>query len=192
MNSMPEEEELIFYLKTKQIDPVRLHLGCGGERMDGFVNVDLYPHDSTVEDSSRFGCVADVFADMRELGLGDNSVAEIFTTHTLEHFTRWEAVDMLKDWCRMCREGGRVVIETPRFLSCVLGVLMPIPMLRKMARSQFYGNQKDRLNYETHRYVWGGHELSATLREIGFRQVSVSWFPHTHCKFRDMRVVAVK
>ena len=140
MHSIPTEQELTSYLKMKQIDPIRLHLGCGGERLDGFVNVDLYPHDPEAEDSSRFGCVADAFADMRQLGLSDSTIDEIFTAHTLEHFTRWEGIDMLQDWFRMCREGGRVVIETPRFASCVIGLLMPFSKIRQMARSQFYGN----------------------------------------------------
>jgi len=186
------EQPLQLFLETHRVDPVKLHLGCGGERLAGFVNVDFYPHDPAIEDSSRSGCVADAFADMRHLGLVDHTVAEIFTAHTVEHFTRWEAIDMFRDWHRMCVPGGRVVIETPRFWSCVLGLLIPIPKLKNLARSQFYGNQQDRLDYETHRYVWGGAELCNILRELGFSRVSISWRPKTHCKLRDMRIIAIK
>ena len=77
------------YLEERKPPEVKLHLGCGGVRWQDFINVDLHPHDSSVEDSSRNGCVADVFADMRALGLPDNSIDEIFTSHTIDHFTRW-------------------------------------------------------------------------------------------------------
>lgn len=171
---------------------VKLHLGCGGHRLEGFINVDLYPYDETVPDSSRSGCRADAFADMRQLGLANDSVAEIFTAHTLEHFTRWDALDMLRDWWRMLRPAGVLVLETPDFARCILWLFHPKSWRRKLAQDMFYGNQWDRLDYETHRYVWSAREVKRTLCEIGFREVKVSHQTTTHYPGRDMRVVAVK
>jgi predicted SAM-dependent methyltransferase len=108
------------YLEERKPPEVKLHFGCGGVRWQDFINVDLHPHDLSVEDSSRNGCVADVFADMRALDLADNSIDEIFTSHTIDHFTRWEAIDMLKDWHRMLKRDATLVIEVADFMRCPL------------------------------------------------------------------------
>lgn len=180
------------YIAAKGSQDVKLHLGCGGTRWRDFINVDLYPTNPSMPDTSRSGCVADVFADIRQLGLPENAVDEIFTAHTIEHFTRWDGVDMLRDWYRMMKPGGRLVIETPDFVRCILWLVHPRPSRRRLARSQFYGNQWDRHDYETHRYVWSGGELRRALREIGFSRVDVSHRTETHYPGRDVRVVAYK
>jgi predicted SAM-dependent methyltransferase len=169
--SRPGNLSLAEYIKVRECRTVKLHLGCGGVRWLDFINVDLHPHDETKRDDSREGCIADTFADMRNLGLPEECVDEILTSHTIDHFTRWEAIDMLRDWYRMLKPGGIVVIEAADFNRCVLWLFHPSGRKRQLARSQFYGNQWDRIDYETHRYVWSARELRSVLREIGFRRV---------------------
>jgi len=185
-------KSLAEYLALNPSPSIKLHLGCGGIRWRDFINVDLYPADEDLTDSSRSGCVADAYADMRRLGLASDSVDEIFTSHTLEHFTKWEALDMLAGWHRMLKPAALLAIETPDFWRCVFWLFHPSKQKRYLGRTQFYGNQWDRLEYETHRYVWSAGELSRALREIGFRRVRVSHKTLTHYRGRDMRVVAVK
>lgn len=172
--------------------PLRLHLGCGDVRWRDFLNVDLYPQEPGQRDSSRGGCNADVFADMRHLGLPDASVDEIFTSHTLEHFVRWEALDMLADWLRMLKPGGKVVLETADFVRCIAWLFWPGRWKRRLALDQFWGNQWDRLDYETHRYLWSAKELKTALLEIGYARVEISHRTWTHFPGRDMHVCAWK
>ncbi|WP_152053992.1 class I SAM-dependent methyltransferase [Tautonia marina] len=186
------EISLSEYIRSNQIEPVRLHLGCGGVRWPGFINVDMNPHDESRSDSSRNGCVAEVFADMRCLNLGDASVEEIFTSHTVDHFTRWQAMDMFADWYRMIKPGGKVAMELADFNRCVLWLFHPSRRKRELARNQFYGNQWDRIDYETHRYVWSAGELKKALKEIGFSRVTISHATQTHHPGRDMRIEATK
>jgi hypothetical protein len=82
------------YIGSRPAESVKLHLACGGERWRDFVNVDMNPHDPARQDSSRNGCVAEVYADMRALNLPNDSIDEIFTAHTIDHFPRWEAIKM--------------------------------------------------------------------------------------------------
>lgn len=187
-----ENGSLTTFIDERKPTAVKLHLGCGGMRWKDFINVDMNPYDAAYPDSSRNGCVADVFADMRSLGLADNSVDEIFTSHTVDHFPRWEAIDMFRDWHRMLKPGGLVVIEAADFLRCVLWLLHPSQKKRALARSQFYGNQWDRIDFETHRYVWSSRELSETLRDIGFRDLVVNHATWTHHPGRDMHIEASK
>lgn len=172
--------------------PIKLHLGCGGMRWKDFINVDKHPAEENEHDSSRNGCVADVFADMTDLGLAPDSVDEIFTSHTIDHFTRWVAIKMFTDWHRIIKPGGRLVIEVADFWRCVRWLFHPRKKYRRLGRSQFYGNQHDEIEYQTHRYVWGAAELEKLLLEIGFAKVRISHRTKTHYPGRDMRVEATK
>ncbi|QQS55651.1 MAG: methyltransferase domain-containing protein [Candidatus Competibacteraceae bacterium] len=188
----PEHNRLKAYIDGYKLGIVKLHLGCGGIRWRDFINVDMYPAEAGTPDSSRIGCVADVFADMRKLGLANYSVDEIFTSHTIDHFPRWEAIDMFRDWYRMLKPDGLLVIEAADFVRCVLWLLHPNRSKRISAKNQFYGNQWDRIDFETHRYLWSARELVGVLRDIGFRKVSFSHATLTHHPGRDMHVEAVK
>ncbi len=173
-------------------EPIKLHLGCGGIRYHDFINVDLYPAVEGVQDQSRSGCVADVFEDIRALGLPAETVDEIYCSHVVEHFVRWDALEMLKDWHRMMKKGGKLVIEMPSFWRCVAWLFHPSKTKRGLAKDQFYGNQWDKLDFETHRYVWGAKEIRKQLKQIGFGKVKVNHRTRTHHPGRDMRIVATK
>ncbi len=180
------------YIKENRLDPVKLHLACGGDRWQDFVNVDLYPESEGSTDTSRIGCVADVFADIRELGLPDNSVDEIFCSHALEHFPRWVGAELLADWLRMLKKGGRLHLETPDFWRSVLWLFHPRRQKRKLGRDMFYGNQWDELDYETHRYLWTARELKEILVLVGFSSAEVNHASLTHQPGRDIKAIAFK
>jgi predicted SAM-dependent methyltransferase len=180
------------HIATRSIGHVKLHLGCGGVRWRDFINVDMNAHDPERKDSSRNGCVADVFADMRQLGLSDNTIDEIFTSHTIDHFTRWEAARMFGDWYRMLKPNGLLTLEAADFRRCVLWLFHPRREMRRVARTQFYGNQWDEIEYETHRYVWSSREIKNVLLDIGFASVLIHHRTLTHYPGRDMHVEARK
>lgn len=186
----PRQMPLAAYIATLQLTKVKLNLGCGGERLEGFINIDMYPELPGTIDSSRNGCKADIVADMTDLGLPDSSVDEIFTAHTLEHFPRWIGERMLRDWHRMLKPGGTLHVETPDFWRCVLWLFHPRKRNRILGRNMFYGNQTDQLEYETHRYVWSARELRDLLCRVGFGSVVVDHRTSTHHPGRDMRAVA--
>jgi predicted SAM-dependent methyltransferase len=173
-------------------DTLKLHLGCGGERWKDFINVDLFAYNETIADSSRSGCVADVVADMRHLGLPPESIDEIFTSHTLEHFPKWVAIEMLAEWYRMLKKNARLVIETPDFNRCVIWLLHWKKEKRKLAKNMFYGNQWDKIDFETHRYVWSKNELRQVLVGIGYRDIIIHNRTATHKRGRDMRIETKK
>jgi SAM-dependent methyltransferase len=188
----PETPTLANYIANQSIAAIKLHLGCGGVRWHDFINIDMNQASVNERDSSRSGCVADVFADMRHLGLPNNSVDEIFTSHTIDHFTRWVSVKMFRDWHRMLKPGGILTIEAADFARCALWLFHPIREKRRLARTQFYGNQWDEIEFETHRYVWSAKELKIALIEIGFRLVTINHRTLTHYPGRDMHVEATK
>jgi predicted SAM-dependent methyltransferase len=192
-NPLTTPPSLLDYLNQNPNKEIKLHLGCGGVRWRDFINVDLYPLDPTKKDSSRSGFVADAIADMRCLNLPEDSVDEIFTSHTVDHFTKWEAKKMFSNWKTVLRPGGKLVIEVADFHRCVLWLFHPLRRCRELARTQFYGNQWDEIDFETHRYVWSATEIRKVLKqEIGYSLVTISHNTETHHPGRDMRIEAFK
>jgi predicted SAM-dependent methyltransferase len=82
---------------------VKLHLGCGNNKKEGYVNCDIS---------------SDVNPDMivnleKKLPFKENSVDEIIIEHVIEHFH--EPLKLLKEFYRVCKDGARVKIKVPYF-----------------------------------------------------------------------------
>src|SRR5688572_678533 len=94
--------------------PLRLHLGCGEQYLDGYVNIDFPPSEHSVQLSSP----ADELADITRLTYARGSVDEVRLHHVFEHFDRPTALRLLIDWRLWLADGGRLTIETPDFEAC--------------------------------------------------------------------------
>ncbi len=94
----------------------KLNLGCGDKILPGYINVDVA--------ESRLGLKPDVVCDLRELkAFEDASVDEILSVHVVEHFWRWEVTDVLKEWVRVLKPGGAMILECPNLLSACRALL---------------------------------------------------------------------
>jgi len=185
-------QQILSVVDDKNLQSIRLHLGCGGILLSDYINIDYYRQDVPHEDSSRLSDLADLYLDIRAMELPDSSIDEFFHSHVLEHFHRWEALVLFEKWFRALKSGGQLIIETPDFWRCVLYLFHPSGEKRSRARRMFYGNQWDGLEYEAHRYLWDSREIISTLTQTGFGNVQVSHSTLTHHQGRDMRVVATK
>jgi len=84
---------------------IRVHLGCGVKRLDGWIHVDAQPqplldHQTTVDNLYMFQ---------------DNTVDEIYACHVLEHVGRKEVASVLREWNRILKDGGIIRISVPDF-----------------------------------------------------------------------------
>lgn len=84
--------------------PLRLHLGCGDVRIDGFYGVDRVALPGVA-----------IVADLEEpLGLiPDNSVVEVLSHHCFEHVR--EFLPLMGELFRVVRPGGKIQVEVPHF-----------------------------------------------------------------------------
>lgn len=184
--------KLVEFFGSSGLSEMNLHLGCGGERFKGWINVDLYPFDAS--DSSRSGADIDVEMDILELDCPDNSVDNILMVHVFEHFVRWDGIRLLEQCYRVLKPQGRLYIETPDLDKCIEIYLKggserhmqtPIGSLN-IGFTQLYGNQWDELDYETHRYVWTQRELRYVAESIGWTVESLTNDAKFHVKGRDI------
>lgn len=77
-------------------DDLKLNIGAGKTSLDGFEPVDVANGDRAYP-----------------LERPDNSVTEIYASHTLEHFSHTIVLQVLKDWVRVLKPGGRLRIAVP-------------------------------------------------------------------------------
>lgn len=182
--------------------PLNLHLGCGAKYIPNWINIDFYD-DKNIVDTSRGSkpLKCDLLINILELEehVEENTVENILMVHTLEHFVRWEAMDLLNIFFKILKPGGTLEMEHPDLDQCIYFYLKrkdkvcdtPLGKLN-VGFTQFYGNQWDKLDYETHRYVWTKPEMETVLKDIGFEIVEISNNAKYHLRERDMRVVVKK
>ena len=80
---------------------IKLNLGAGGIEYEGYLSVDLY--------DSR----AHITMDITKLDFDDGSVEEILASHVFEHLNPYHALDILRDWLRVLKPGGKLIMEMP-------------------------------------------------------------------------------
>lgn len=131
---------------------MKIHLGCGGRRLEGYVNIDVQAPS------------ADMHVDVRNLPFEDGSVDEIYASHVLEHFGRHEYKAVLKEWRRVLRTGGEIYISVPDIESSFKHYAKhgDLPALY----GAFWGGQRD--EYDYHKIGFTSKTLEAALTEAGF------------------------
>jgi len=100
----------------------------------------------------------DVVCDARKLTLPDEYADIVYTSECLEHFPWREYQDVLKEWCRIVKVGGRIRIEVPDFLLACNQILEAdtLDMDRRMQQI-FFAEQLNEFDYHyvgiTHRML---------------------------------------
>ena len=156
----------IFNIKHKRLPQLKLHLACGHDYDDSYINVDLYAPDDAQ---------CDVRFDVTKLPYEDNSVDEIKAFHIIEHFHFFEIQEVLKEWHRVLKPGGRLYLETPDFLeTCRAFVegspMMPIEDFRVLLYGHFFAHPW--VPGQTHKFLFTEGQLRTNLGWAGFKTVN--------------------
>jgi hypothetical protein len=144
---------------------VKLNLGAGIHRPQGFHTVDLH-HADTVMSLTDF-----------PWPWADGSVSEILASHVLEHFDRHTGLVFLTECWRLLRPDGVLRLAVPDydlFADCqVSGDWGPIQGYGWRDANHFFGGDatEERLHYR-HRYAYTFENLAYKLREVGFFMVT--------------------
>jgi ubiquinone/menaquinone biosynthesis C-methylase UbiE len=151
---------------------MKLHLGCGTKKIGGYVNIDIRPdvNPDLIDDISKLN------------NIPNESVDVIYACHVLEHFGRYEFMDVLKRWFEVLKKGGILRLSVPDFekvneyynetkdLSKLIGFL--------------YGGQTYKENF--HYYTWDFNSLQKDLKSINFSVVNrFDWTETDHSDTDD-------
>lgn len=178
-------------LNEPERELVRLNLGCGDKILPGYVNVDVV--------ESRAGKKPDVICDLHVLApFADGSADEVMAIHVVEHFWRWEIEAILREWVRVLRPGGRMVLECPNLISACEEFLMD-PDRRSLASQEgqrtmwvFYGDPAWEDPYMIHRWGYTPKSLGDLMRSVGLVNVRQEPAQFKLREPRDMRLVGEK
>lgn len=170
---------------------IRLNLGCGDKILPGYVNVDVV--------EARAGKSPDVICDLHELTCFENDHAdEIMAIHVVEHFWRWEIEAILREWLRVLKPGGSMILECPNLLSACEALLAE-PELRsrqdKAGQTSmwvFYGDPGWKDPLMIHRWGYTPYSLAQLMQSVGMVNVRQEAAVYKLREPRDMRLVGEK
>ncbi len=93
--------KLFYHDRVLNNSDLKLHLGCGNQLLDGYINIDLY------------NPKAELTLDIEDLSyFDDNSVSEIFMNAVFEHLYVFQQIPCLLEWKRVLKPNGVLRIES--------------------------------------------------------------------------------
>ncbi len=89
---------------------MKLHLGCGTKKLDGWINIDSVPE-----------CRPDLVHDItRPLPYADQTADELLAEDLLEHFDKYIRYLVFYEWTRVLKVGGKITLQVPDFKTILL------------------------------------------------------------------------
>ena len=165
---------------------IKLNLGCGHYLWPGFINVDMPGNYSGKE--------PDVKTDLKTLPFVTGYADEAYAIHVIEHFYEYEVHDVLKEWFRVLKPGGAIILECPDLRKVIEHFVKgfedkQLPISRTLWA--LYGDPSYKDPAMVHKWCYAEEDLGNRLVNAGFEQVFVGP-PQFHKENRDMRLVARK
>lgn len=157
--------EALNKMKTrKDGEGKKLNLGCGGKTIDGYVNVDLFQGDG----------IDEVF-ELDDIPYVDGTISAISSEHALEHVGWTRSDRALREWFRVLKPGGELLLKMPDFEDCCRKYLetnAADQMKRQWYKYTVYGIQTSQAGEpdeaQIHLSGYSRRELVDRLTQIGF------------------------
>jgi len=148
---------------------MKLHLGCGPIRVEGFVNVDIVQSPAV-----------DVVDDVRMLrNFQPGCASGIYACHVLEHFHHDEVPWILRRWREVLQDGGEIRISVPDIDRIVKVYLNNWKHFQTPGNSPWigllYGGQGTQ--YDVHKTGFNFCWLKYLMEKEGYKDVQE--YPHS-------------
>lgn len=142
---------------------MKLHLGCGNNYIDGYINIDFPKENHTLVEP-----IADFYCDVLKLTYEPNSISEIRSHHMFEHFPRAVALAQLIKWHSWLEIGGALIIETPDIIGCAKLLLAQNTNINRVIRHIAGSHEADWAYHLDH---WHCSRFKETLEVLGFKEI---------------------
>lgn len=147
------------------VNPLKLHLGCGVKKLNGWVNID----------SVKEFC-PNLVHDLRQpLPYDDLSVDEVLAEDLLEHFDKYTRFLVFYDWSRVLKIGGIITIQVPNFKKILhryfkwgFDTLVENIFGENMMRSEVYLG-----HFGNHKWGYSENSLKKFVRLFGIDSVKI-------------------
>jgi predicted SAM-dependent methyltransferase len=155
---------------------VKLNIGCGDLKINGYINVDI-----------RDSVEADIIIDLEKIPYpyDSNSIDEILANDIVEHFSHKDVEEIVKEWRRILKNEGTLIIKTPDFENIINILKRDSTFLRVTAAligkpektwisipHWLYGAQDYSQNF--HKLIFTKIELKKFLEYVGFKVHSIT------------------
>jgi predicted SAM-dependent methyltransferase len=145
-----------------------LHLGSGDLYIPQFCNIDanMLSH-------------CDIIANIEKLKIYSNTVSIVYASHVFEHIPKRKAEQVLSEWYRVLKKGGKLYICVPDNEALFKLYLENLPRYQTnegrsivdLSCIVIYGGQVNKYDY--HYYGYSFATLSSMLLSVGFSKVQV-------------------
>jgi hypothetical protein len=170
---------------------LRLNIGSGKYSLDGYVNIDA----AVSPNAPR---APDIVCDVKKIPLPDACAIEVMGIHIFEHLYRWECDEAIREWWRLMRPAGVLILEMPDLLKFCANILEGRNDRGRypdqLGMWAMYGDPKTKDPLMCHRWGWTFKTLSEFLWLHGFkkcRETQTQWHPIGR-GVRDFRIEALK
>lgn len=144
---------------------IKIHLGCGGKRFEGYINIDAVPTEGS-----------DMVMDVVDLSvIPSNSISEIFMKSVFEHFYRHQQDQILREYHRVLKKGGKLVISVPDFDVAIdayvrkeKGIVGEIFDLNHVRQYIFGELVPENPFYQLHKDIFNKESIKLLLEKNGF------------------------
>ena len=163
--------------------PIKYHLGCGGNYLEGYVNVDFPQSEHTIVNIK-----ADQYENLLTIKL--KPCNEIMSHHVFEHFNYIESIVLLVKWAQALKTKGLLVISIPdiEVLSEELNKAISENYIRRvfMLMRLLYGSHEAEWAY--HINGWSVGTLSYIMEKMGFNLESADRYGDRNSDFPNVGI----
>lgn len=170
---------------------LRINVGCGSRVMDGWFNCDIARDPNAPRDP-------ELLCDAKSIPLPDGCAHTLMAIHVFEHMFRWQSENVLKEWGRLLKSGGLIILELPNLVKACQNYLDGRKKGGKdpdqLARWAIYGDPRTGNPYMCHPWGFSPEEVIDLLHANGFKNAveKTTQFHPAGRVHRDMRIEAIK
>lgn len=144
---------------------MKLHLGCGHRYLPGYQHIDI-------QDGENIHIQCDI-KNLSEF-IHSSTVTEIYACQVLSYFSREELPQVLSEWYRVLKPGGRLRLSVPDF--SVLCKFYNAGLSLDWLIGTLYGRCKINNQYIYHKTTFDCHSIIKILNENKFKNICF-WNP---------------